>query len=79
MKKIKIFPCPHIEMRIHVSDEMERDLKECKKLAAVAGGEGKDCDTCSWRQVDFLDTGLCELPVVREALTGGEKNVSETD
>lgn len=31
MKKIKLFPAPHIEIRISVSDEMERDYLECRE------------------------------------------------
>ena len=30
MKKIKLFPAPHVEIRIHVSEEMERDYAECQ-------------------------------------------------
>lgn len=46
MKKIKLFPAPHVEIRIHVSEEMERDYAdigvspdeiECMKT------EGKRC------------------------------------
>lgn len=77
MKKIKIFPCPHVEFRIHVSDEMEKDFKECSKLFATA--DGKDCNACSWNDVVIDDMGLCEWPVVRERLVGGEKDVSEAD
>ena len=32
MKKIKLFPAPHVEIRIHVSEEMERDYAECQKM-----------------------------------------------
>lgn len=34
-KKIKIFPAPHLEIRIHVSDQMVDDMAECKRLAQV--------------------------------------------
>lgn len=33
MKKIKLFPAPHMEVRIHVSDQMVADYKECLKDA----------------------------------------------
>ena len=39
MKKIKLFPAPHIEIQIHVSEEMERDYAECKKMMK----RGEDC------------------------------------
>lgn len=29
MQKIKIFPAPHVEVRVHVSDGMAADLREC--------------------------------------------------
>lgn len=47
MKKIKLFPAPHMEVRIHVSDQMVADYKECLK-DAEEGLDGKDCDKCSW-------------------------------
>lgn len=69
MKKIKLFPAPHVEVRIHVSDEMEKDLQECRRMAETLG-DGKDCAQCSWRDVDWLGTGLCELPRVRDRVLG---------
>ena len=49
MKKIKLFPTPHMEVRIFVSDEMEKDFMECRRKT----GKGKipripSCDKCSW-------------------------------
>lgn len=38
MKKIKLFPAPHIEIRISVSDEMERDYLECQRRLRFSGG-----------------------------------------
>lgn len=65
MKTVKIFPAPHVEVRIHVSDEMDKDLGECRGMARALGG-GKDCNQCSWKDVEWLGTGLCELPAVRD-------------
>ena len=31
MRKIKLFPFPHVEIRISVSDEMERDYWKCRE------------------------------------------------
>lgn len=73
MKRIKIYPCPNVEIRLHVSEQMERDLKECEELAKCADG-GKDCDTCSWREVELENTGFCEWPIVREKLIGGKND-----
>lgn len=30
MMIIKLWPCPHVEVRVHVSEEMVRDLKRCR-------------------------------------------------
>ena len=62
-KKIKLFPEPHVELRIHVSDEMIKDYQECRQMLD-RGDDGKDCDTCSWENVKFFDTGMCELEEV---------------
>lgn len=32
MKEIRISPSPHIEIHIRVSDQMEKDYRECRKL-----------------------------------------------
>ena len=63
MRKIKLFPAPHTELRLDVSDEMEKDYQECRRMAQ-SWDDGKDCDTCSWRTVEIEDTGLCEWPEV---------------
>lgn len=68
MKKIKLFPAPHIEVRIHVSDQMAADMKRCQDLAALPG-DGADCSQCSWEDVQWEGTGMCELPAIIEILT----------
>lgn len=35
-KKIKVFPCPHVEIRISVTDQMVKDLKECDEMLTAA-------------------------------------------
>lgn len=77
MKKIKLFPAPHVEVRIHVSDEMERDYAECQKM--IKSGEDYDCDRCSWANVSIYGTGACELKGLKEQLGGisGEINRKE--
>lgn len=70
MKKIKLFPTPHLELRIHISDEMVEDLKKCRVMARCEDSDarGKDCDVCSWHDVEFQGTGMCELPEIRKQL-----------
>ena len=66
---IKLFPAPHVEIRIHVSDEMKRDYQECKMQCA----DEKDCGKCSWWGVDVGDEGACDLPIMQEFRnTGGD-------
>lgn len=65
MRKIKLYPAPHLEIRVHVSDQMESDLRLCRQLAEEHG-DGGNCETCSWGGVEFENTGMCELPEVAE-------------
>lgn len=60
MKKIKIFPAPHVELRIHVSDEMVKDMHTCMKKFEL-DGNGGNCGECSWGDVQVFNTGMCEL------------------
>ena len=66
MRKIKLFPAPHVELRVSVSDEMEEDYRECKRLCNA--GDDKDCDTCSWHEVEIPDTRMCELDAMEQLL-----------
>lgn len=66
MRKIKLFPAPHVELRVSVSDEMVADYRECKRLYETGGC--KDCDTCSWREVEISDTRMCELKEMEQLL-----------
>ena len=70
MKKIKLFPAPHLEIRIYVSDEMVKDLTECRAMAQCEDPDarGKACGNCSWNDVEFQGTGMCELPETRKQL-----------
>lgn len=66
MKKIKIFPAPHVEIRIHVTEEMEKDMRECKNHMVCKRG----C-MCSWYYMGFGKIRLCELPEVQRQVLGG--------
>ncbi|EOS80283.1 hypothetical protein C817_01885 [Dorea sp. 5-2] len=41
MRKLKLFPSPHIEVIVHVSEQMEQDMKECWKKALERGKSAK--------------------------------------
>ena len=59
MKKIKLFPSQHLELKISVTDEMIRDYQECAECAKKESG--KDCSTCSWDDIRIEETALCCL------------------
>lgn len=62
MKKIKIFPSPHVEVRVYVSEQMEKDMRQCQNSAQSS--KDLDCASCSWKDVNIPKTGLCELPEI---------------
>ena len=71
MKKIKLFPAPHVEVRVSVTDEMVADLRECDRMSEH--DEIKDCDTCSWREVEIGAEGVCGfLAVLEQVKEDGE-------
>ena len=66
MKKIKLFPAPHVEVRIHVSDEMERDYVKCKNM--MKHRKMPNCIRCSWKGVNFYGVSICALDDVNEKM-----------
>lgn len=76
MKKIKLFPAPHLEIKIFVSDQMEEDYKECGRMAEIPGGESKDCDSCIWKDVQIGDVGMCELKEMKQLLGGHDGEIN---
>ena len=67
MRKIKLFPAPHVELRVSVSDEMVEDYRECRALLK-AGDCSKSCSVCSWYGVDFGDKALCSFREMEQLL-----------
>lgn len=63
MRKIKLYPAPHLEVRIHVTEEMIADLKECRRMAEESDFENtKDCEACSWHEVKLTEYfNACEI------------------
>ena len=60
MKKVKIF-VPHMELRIHVSDEMVKDYRACKERIERCEDLVECCKTCSWRDAKIEDVSACDL------------------
>ena len=56
-KTIKIFPAPHVEVRLHVSKEMAEDYK---------GGLGQICTECSWFNVKIGGAAVCCIKGLRK-------------
>lgn len=67
MKMVKLCPAPHVEVCVHVTAGMEKDLRECQQMEPLPEEGWKDCGQCSWNGVAWLDTGFCCLLGVREA------------
>lgn len=65
MKKIRVFPAPHVELTLHVSDRMMEDYKSCTV---------RSCETCSWNDVLIGNTALCGLGSVRRQLEQEGRN-----
>ena len=71
MKMVKISPSPHMELYVRATEQMEKDFRKGRRLAAKKG-DGADCSTCSWKDM-VLDNGsqeiaACTLPKVQEML-----------
>ena len=73
MKKVKIFPAPHVEIRLHLSDEMIADYKECYEEVMKDGLEGKDCNRCSWNDIRLMGCGTCEIEELEKILLSEEE------
>lgn len=58
-------------LSIGVTDEMQQDLMECRKLSETTG---KDCNTCSWDGRGYGDTGFCEDQRIIDAVMAAGKD-----
>ena len=71
MKEIRYNPTPQVEVRIHVTEEMQQDFKECQEMFRVNPDDEKDCNGCSWNcrvKGSELPMRLCMLPTVQEKM-----------
>lgn len=62
MKRIKLFPAPHVELRVHVSDQMVEDYKKCEE------DDDFDCSQCSWNDVKIVNKSICGLKEMEQLL-----------
>ena len=59
-----------------MSDEMIRDIKKCRK-AINETGNGADCNSCSWGDIDLDGMALCDenmMKVIETKLKNGRKD-----
>lgn len=70
MKKATLYPAPHLEVRVFISDEMISNYTECMRLAELNDCEGGNCNTCSWKDVTIGDTCMCEIPGIMDQIGG---------
>ena len=72
MRKIKIFPCPNVEVKIHLTDEMIKDWISCGETCSNYDENGEvqfaDCNKCSWNNKEFGGLGLCIYDEVCEKM-----------
>lgn len=56
-----------------MTEEMEKDMRACRKSIADEKYEEFTCENCSWRDAKIDCTGMCELDeVIRQVLGGAE-------
>ena len=80
-KTIKIFPAPHVEVRIHVSKEMEEDYKKCYLSGRMYRCEKSSwmyscekcswmysCEKCSWDNVRIGEDRVCCLEYLERGI-----------
>lgn len=58
MRKMRFFPSTHTEMILYVSEQMDKDMRECH---AKAFDKGKDCEQCSWNDVKPYGVSMCGI------------------
>lgn len=69
-KRIDLYPAPHVEVRLHVSDEMIEDYRKCKQNARKTHDGGTACEGCSWDCTEFRGIAACELVMPEQVLKG---------
>lgn len=65
MKLIVFSPCANVRMVISVSEQMQKEYLDCIEDAKKLG-DGKDCESCSWNNLEVFGTGICKLPIIED-------------
>lgn len=75
-KTIKFWPSAHVEVRLHVTEKMIKDLEVCKKAGI---GPIPSCAECSWEDVHIEEIGACTLLTneMLKQLEGGVMSIAE--
>lgn len=71
-KRIDLYPVPHVEVRIHVSEKMVEDYEKCKRIAGNSDFEEcAECNECSWYCTMYQGITACELVTLEQVLGEG--------
>ena len=68
--RVKIKVSKNSDLFLEITDKVIQDYMECKSLSEKRDCDGKDCSTCSLDTYGDFNFGLCELPVVVDAIEG---------
>lgn len=70
MRQVKIKVSESADLVVEITDKVIQDYRECKRLSEKRDCDGKDCNTCSLDTTGDFNFGLCEFPVVVDAIEG---------
>ena len=62
--------CDAVDAMIDVTEQMRKDMIECERMIDADGFLGKDCKSCSWKDVKFNDVSFCEIEAIRRMVLG---------
>lgn len=57
-----------VDAQIGVTKEMQKDLIECRHMIDAYENARKDCNKCSWKDIEFNDIGFCEIEEVQKKI-----------
>lgn len=57
----------HIKLVVDITHEMIQDWRECRRLVELEDDE-IDCNKCSMCDEIVEESGMCEIPAIREEL-----------
>lgn len=61
-------------LTVGITDQMQQDLLECKRLSETNDCNGKDCNVCSWNDLEINGDGLCCYQRIIDAVMAAGKD-----